>query len=88
MFCAIYRSLYSVDAYLYIEKKDNFSRVPELLLQRFGKPQLAMMINLAERCQLAAADIATVRRALVEMGYYLQVPPPVENLLSAHKSTL
>ena len=87
MFCAIYRSLICADTYLYIEKKDDFSRVPELLLQRFAKRKLAMVINLAERRQLAATDTATVRQALVEMGFYLQVPPPVENLLTAHIKT-
>ena len=87
MFCAIYRSLTRPDTYLYIEKKDDFSRIPELLLRQFGKPQRVMMLNLAQRNQLAATDSATICRALVEAGYYLQVPPPVENLLTAHLKT-
>lgn len=87
MFCAIYRSLTRPDIYLYIEKKDDFSKVPEPLLKQFGQPQLVMVINLGQRKQLAATDSATVCRSLVEAGYYLQVPPPVENLLTTHNKT-
>lgn len=84
MHCAIYRSSKRDQTYLYIEKKDDFSRVPNELLEGFGKPLLAMVIALDNRERLASADIATVRRALAEQGYYLQVPPPIENLLNQH----
>lgn len=87
MFCAIYRSLTKADTYLYIEKKDDFSPVPDLLLQSFGKPQLVMVINLTQRSQLATTDTASVRRALIETGYYLQLPLPVKNLLTTHVET-
>ncbi|NIF21874.1 MULTISPECIES: YcgL domain-containing protein [Pantoea] len=84
MFCVIYRSPQRDQTYLYVEKKDDFSRVPEELLRGFGKPQLAMVINLAGRETLANADINKVRQALEEQGFYLQIPPPVENLLASH----
>ena len=47
MFCVIYRSPLRDQTYLYVEKKDDFSRVPEELLKGFGKPQLAMVLKLA-----------------------------------------
>lgn len=84
MFCAIYRSTKREQTYLYVEKKDDFHRVPEELLKGFGVPQFSMMLNLASREKLATADITKVRQALEEQGYYLQVPPPVESLLNAH----
>jgi uncharacterized protein YcgL (UPF0745 family) len=31
MFCVIYRSTKRDQAYLYVEKKDDFSRVPEVM---------------------------------------------------------
>ncbi len=85
MICAIYRSPNRDQTYLYVEKKDDFSRVPEELLKQFGKPQFSMLISLDKREKLANADIERVRAALQDVGYYLQFPPPVENLLSEYR---
>lgn len=84
MLCAIYRSNKRDQTYLYVEKKDDFSRIPEELMQGFGKPQFSMVINLGQREKLATADIEKVKQSLEEQGYYLQVPPPVESLLNMH----
>ncbi|MDN5681353.1 MAG: YcgL domain-containing protein [Ewingella sp.] len=84
MLCAIYRSTKRDQTYLYVEKKDDFSRVPEELLQGFGPPQFSMSINLGQREKLATADIEKVKQSLLEQGYYLQVPPPMESLLNMH----
>ena len=84
MFCVIYRSPLRDQTYLYVEKKDDFSRVPEELLKGFGKPQLAMVLKLAGRDMLANADINKVKQGLSEQGYYLQLPPPIESLLNIH----
>ncbi|NTX79160.1 hypothetical protein FCL49_00620 [Serratia proteamaculans] len=86
MLCVIYRSSKRDQTYLYVEKKDDFSRVPEDLLKSFGTPQLAMMLSLEGRDKLASADIEKVKEALKEEGFYLQVPPPLENLLKQHLS--
>lgn len=84
MFCVIYRSPLRDQTYLYVEKKDDFSRVPEALLRGFGKPRLAMVLPLDRTEKLANADIEKVKLALQEQGYYLQLPPPVEDLLKIH----
>lgn len=86
MLCVIYRSPKRDQTYLYVEKKDDFSRVPEDLMKSFGTPQLAMVISLEGREKLASADIEKVKEALKEEGFYLQFPPPVENLLNQHLS--
>ncbi|HCR63105.1 MULTISPECIES: YcgL domain-containing protein [Serratia] len=86
MLCVIYRSSKRDQTYLYVEKKDDFSRVPEDLMKSFGTPQLAMVLSLEEREKLASADIEKVKEALKEEGFYLQVPPPLENLLNQHLS--
>jgi len=86
MLCTVYRSLRKEGTYLYVEKRDDFSKVPELLLQSFGKPQLVTLINLAKREHLAQIDINKLKAALSEQGFYLQLPPPPENLLAAHKA--
>lgn len=86
MLCAVYRSLRKEGTYLYVEKRDDFSKVPAPLLQTFGKPELVTLINLAKREHLAQIDINKLRAALTEQGFYLQLPPPPENLLAAHKA--
>ncbi|HFQ2071401.1 TPA: YcgL domain-containing protein [Providencia stuartii] len=87
MICAIYRSPNREQTYLYIEKKDDFSRVPEELMKQFGTPQFAMTLSLANRDKLANADIEKVKADLIEVGYYLQFPPPVENLLAEYRES-
>ena len=87
MICAIYRSSLRDQTYLYLGKKDDFGCVPEALMKGFGKPQLSMVISLEGRERLASADITKVKQQLAEQGYYLQIPPPVENLLTKHLAT-
>ncbi|STF39552.1 putative cytoplasmic protein YcgL [Escherichia coli] len=83
MFCVIYRSSKRDQTYLYVEKKDDFSRVPEELMKGFGQPQLAMILPLDGRKKLVNADIEKVKQALTEQGYYLQLPPPPEDFAEA-----
>jgi len=84
MFCVIYRSARRDQTYLYVEKRDDFSRVPEALMQSFGQPQLAMILPLDGRKKLVGADLEKVKEALISQGYYLHLPPPQENLLKQH----
>ncbi|MDH2925509.1 hypothetical protein EV693_10548 [Nicoletella semolina] len=80
MLCAIYKSPKKSEMYLYIEKRDEFSVVPEALLQQFGKPELVMLFNLVGEKQLQRVGNQEVIRAIQEQGFYLQMPPPPENL--------
>jgi hypothetical protein len=84
MFCVIYKSTRRDQTYLYVEKKDDFSRVPEELMKGFGQPLLAMILPLDGRKQLVNASLEKVKSALSEQGYYLQMPPPPEDLLKQH----
>jgi uncharacterized protein YcgL (UPF0745 family) len=84
MFCVIYRSTKREQTYLYVEKKDDFSRVPPELMSSFGTPKMTMLLPLDGRKKLAGADLEKVKQALREQGYYLQIPPPPENLLKKH----
>lgn len=84
MYCVIYRSAKRDQTYLYVEKKDDFSRVPEELMKGFGTPTLAMMLPLDGSKKLAHAELDKVKHALEQDGYYLQIPPPPESLLTMH----
>ena len=86
MICAVYKSVKKHSTYLYVERRDDFSAVPDALLKTFGAPVLVTLINLAKREHLALADIDKVRQQLTQHGYYLQIPPPEDNLLAQHKA--
>ena len=86
MLCAVYKSLKKDSTYLYILRRDDFSAVPEALLTTFGTPVLVTLINLAKLEHLALADIDKVKQQLTEHGFYLQLPPPAEDLLAQHKA--
>ncbi|WP_159651622.1 YcgL domain-containing protein [Vibrio atypicus] len=84
MLCAIYKSSKKEGAYLYIPKKDDFSQVPDTLMQMFGKPIMVMVIKMDGR-KLATVDIDKVRQSLEDDGFFLQLPPPQKNVLEEYK---
>lgn len=84
MLCAIYKSLRKEQTYLFVKQRDDFSSVPEALMTTFGTPMLVTIINLATKEKLAMADLDKVKTNLAEQGFYLQLPPPQENLLDQH----
>ena len=88
MLCAVYKSLKKEQTYLFVKKRDDFSEVPEALLGTFGQPELVTLINLATRDSLGFADINKVKHDLENVGFYLQLPPPKEDLLKEHKEAL
>ncbi|MEI5638042.1 MULTISPECIES: YcgL domain-containing protein [unclassified Pseudoalteromonas] len=85
MLTAVYKSPKKADTYLFVTKRDDFSDVPEPLLNTFGNPIYVMMVNLAKRQKLGIADLDTVKQKLTDDGFYLQLPPHTENLLDEFK---
>ena len=88
MLCAVYKSPKKEQTYLFVKQRDDFSQVPEALMATFGTPALVTMVNLAKKENLAMADIEKVKQNLTEQGFYLQLPPPQENLLDQHKAAI
>ncbi|WP_299071674.1 YcgL domain-containing protein [uncultured Paraglaciecola sp.] len=84
MLCAVYKSSKKQETYLYVPGRDDFSKVPEALLKTFGTPQFLMIMPLKNDRELAQVDIETLRYDLKIKGFYLQLPPPTENLLKKH----
>ncbi|PWI34323.1 hypothetical protein DI392_04215 [Vibrio albus] len=84
MLCSIYKSTVKDGAYLYVPNRDNFTEVPEELLKMFGKPVFVMMIKLDGR-KLAQVDVNNVQASIQEQGFFLQLPPPPENVLEQFK---
>jgi uncharacterized protein YcgL (UPF0745 family) len=68
-----------------VEKRDDFSNVPEPLMQSFGNPGFVMLFNLAGEKQLLRTSNDKVLNEIQNKGFYLQLPPKTESLLDAHK---
>lgn len=83
--CDIYRSSRRDEMYLYVEKRVGLTRVPDVLMEQFGKPSLVTTLLLEPGKRLARADVARVLDAIGEQGFYLQMPPERESLLEQHK---
>ncbi|MBD1575533.1 MULTISPECIES: YcgL domain-containing protein [Vibrio] len=85
MLCSVYKSGKKEGMYLYISKKDDFSSVPETLMQMFGTPKFVMVMKMEGR-KLATVDIEKVKQSLQDDGFFLQLPPPPVNLLEEYKA--
>lgn len=79
----IYKSLKKAELYLYLPKKDDFSDVPEVLLNSFGKIEFVMELELTPERKLAKEDTVKVLASLQQKGFFVQVPPTIipNNLL-------
>lgn len=74
--CSIYRSSKKDEMYLYVDKRKGLEVVPEALTQQFGTPIHVLDMLLRPERTLARVDMAKVRKALAEQGWFLQLPPP------------
>ena len=76
--CQIYRSPKEEGMYLYVIKEEGLARVPDDLLKLFGKPQAAMVLLLTPEKKLAQVSVEKVVECLHKQGFYLQMPPRIE----------
>lgn len=87
MIIEIFRSSKRDEMYLYVEKRKGTKDVPEMLMERFGKPISAMTMLLKPEKKLARANAEDVMKAIREQGFYLQMPPVRdEYLLDLYKA--
>lgn len=73
--CDVYKSLTRKNLYLYVEQGKAFERVPEELVTKFGKHELALSFELTADRRLAKEDARLVLKNLAENGFHLQLPP-------------
>ncbi|WP_298442183.1 YcgL domain-containing protein [uncultured Ferrimonas sp.] len=85
MICAVYKSSKKAETYLYVNNRDDFSQVPQPLMDLFGVPQFVTLLPIVKLTKLAGAELDKVKADLAEQGFYLQLPPPNENLLKQHR---
>lgn len=71
----VYKTKRKADMYLYVDFAEDLGRVPESLLEQFGRPELALSLSLTVEKKLARAEARAVLEAIAENGYFLQMPP-------------
>ncbi len=75
MLCFIYKSLKKDQLYLYLDKKEDFSKVPEALFNSLGRLEFVMDLELTPERKLAKEDAGKVLDSLNTQGFFVQLPP-------------
>jgi len=77
--CAIYKTAKRDGLYLYVKEQDEFSDVPDEVMQQFPQPEHVFDLELSASRPLARADVLVVMSNLETEGFYLQMPPKHED---------
>jgi len=75
MLCFIYKSLKKDQLYLYLDKKDDFSALPDELFNSLGTLQFVMELQLSPERKLAREDAKKVMSSIENRGFFIQMPP-------------
>ena len=76
----VFKSLKKLDTYLYVDKSQNFEELPSALRDSFGQYELVLEMELSPERKLARADANQVLSDIALKGFYLQLPPTIEEL--------
>jgi len=77
--CSIYKTAKRDGLYLYVKEQDDFSDVPDEVMQQFPKPEHVFDLELSADRPLAREDVFKVIDNLHAQGFHLQMPPKVED---------
>ena len=76
----VFKSLKKLDTYLYVDKLQNFEELPSGLRDSFGQYELVLEMVLSAERKLARADTNQVLSDIALKGFYLQLPPTIDEL--------
>jgi hypothetical protein len=82
MQCFIYKSSKKAELYLYLDKRDDFSALPEALRQNLGELTFVMELTLHPARKLARENALKVMEGIQNKGFFVQMPPTTASLLS------
>ncbi len=63
--------------YVYLEKEQGLSKLPEGLIQLIGTPVLVTHMMVDEHKKFAKVKAEDLLSAIQEKGFYLQIPEPL-----------
>jgi uncharacterized protein YcgL (UPF0745 family) len=75
MHCFVYKSSSKAETYVFLRERDAFRVLPRELALRLGELVFVMDLELEPGRRLARIDADTLRAALVERGFHIQLPP-------------
>ena len=73
--CCVYKSLRKEKTFLFVLKENDFSKVPESLLEALGKIEKLIDLELTPERQVARGEARYIMDDLLEKGFHLQLPP-------------
>ena len=76
----VFKSLKKLDTYLYVSKLQDFEDLPSALRNSFGQYELVLEMELSPERKLARADANQVLADIALKGFYLQLPPTIDEL--------
>lgn len=89
MLCYIYKSQKKEELYVYLNKKDDFSSLPDDLIRQLGKLSFVMELELTADKKLARENAEKVISDLESRGFFIQMPPTIVPLgTQVHKTHL
>lgn len=82
--CYIYRCSRKQDTYIYLSEKDDFSSVPDAVMNGLGLTEFALELEIDENTRLAKEDPKEVLDNLSEHGFHIQLADntPIEELMA------
>ena len=76
---SVFRSPRRDGMYLYVDSKAGIAGLPEVLRELFGTPQHTMDLLLTPERRLARGNAAEVLAAIRDQGFFLQMPPVIDD---------
>ena len=73
--CCVYKSLRKQETFLFVLKENDFSRVPEPILEALGNVEKLIELELTPERQMARGKASHIINDLLEKGFHLQLPP-------------
>ena len=79
----IYRCSRKPDMYIYLVERDDFSKVPPVVMNGLGITEFALELDITENRTLARDDARKVLQNLDTHGFHLQLPAqtPIDELM-------
>lgn len=72
-FCFVYKSDKKENCYLYIKKENDFSALPETIINYFGAPIFVMKLPLILGKKYPAGSVDMLTNRLKEQGFFIQL---------------
>lgn len=84
MWCYIYRSPKKENSYLYIDTENDFSKVPDVLMNVFGEPVLVMKVLLDGKRQFVVGSSQDIEDKIKQDGFFVQMLKDDDFYVNSH----